>query len=122
MHRNLKSQVHESRQIGSGQTRYGKGEHRHSRNQQTKMDWNKKLGSQEISGITSKFGLGIQNEAGQRLLEFCQENALVIANTLFQHREDSIHGHHQMVNTEIRLIIFFAAEDGEALYSQQKQD
>ena len=47
-------------------------------------DWNKKLGSQEISGITSKFGLGIQNEAGQRLLEFCQENALVIANTHFQ--------------------------------------
>ena len=47
-------------------------------------DWNKKLGSQEISGITSKFGLGIQNEAGQRLIEFCQENTLVIANTLFQ--------------------------------------
>ena len=63
------------------------------------------------------------NEAGQRLIEFCQENALVIANTLFQqHREDSTHGHHQMVNTEIRLIIFFAAKDGEALYSQQKQD
>ena len=51
-------------------------------------------------------------------MEFCQENALVIANTL----EDSIHGHHQMVNTEIRLIIFFAAKVGEALYSQQKQD
>ena len=66
---------------------------------------------------------GIWNEAGQRLIEFCQENALVIANTLFQHmREDSTHGLHQMVNTEIRLIIFFAAKDGEALYSQQKQD
>ena len=65
----------------------------------------------------------MRNEAGQRLVEFCQENALVIANTLFQqHREDSTHGHHQMVNTEIRLIIFFAAKDGEALYSQQKQD
>ena len=63
------------------------------------------------------------NEAGQRLIEFCQENALVIANTLFQQqREDSTHGHHQMVNTEIRLIIFFAAKDGEALYRQQKQD
>ena len=50
-------------------------------------------------------------------------NALVIANTLFQHtREDSTHEHHQMANTEIRLIIFFAAKDGEALYSQQKQD
>ena len=65
----------------------------------------------------------MQNEAGQRLIQFCQENALVIANTLFQQqREDSTHEHHQMVNTEIRLIIFFAAQDGEALYSQQKQD
>ena len=63
------------------------------------------------------------NEAGQRLIEFCQENALVIANTLLQqHKRRSTHGHHQMVNTEIRLIIFFAAKDGEALYSQQKQD
>ena len=59
------------------------------------------------------------NEAGQRLIEFCQENALVIANNT---REDSTHGHHQMINTEIRLTIFLAAEDGEALYSQQKQD
>ena len=68
-------------------------------------------------------GLGAQNGAGQRLIEFCQENTLGIANTVFQqHREDSTHGHHQMVNTETRLIIFFAAEDGEALYSQQKQD
>ena len=65
----------------------------------------------------------MRNEAGQRVLQFCQENALVIANTLFQQqREDSTHGHHQMVNTEIRLIIFFAAKDGEALYRQQKQD
>ena len=70
-----------------------------------------------------KFGLGVQNEVGQRLTEFYQENALVIANTLFQqHREDSTHGHHQMVNTKIRLILFFAVKDGEALYSQQKQD
>ena len=76
-----------------------------------------------MPGITSKFGLGVQNEAGQRLIEFCQENAVVIANTLFNNtREDSTHGHHQMVNTKIRLIIFFAAKNGEALYSQQKQD
>ena len=47
-------------------------------------DWNAKVGSQEISGVTGKFGLGVQNEAGQRLIEFCQENILVIANTLFQ--------------------------------------
>ena len=47
-------------------------------------DWNAKVGSQEIPGVTGKFGLGIRNEAGQRLIEFCQENALVIAHTLFQ--------------------------------------
>ena len=47
-------------------------------------DWNAKVGSQEIPGVTGKFGLGIWNEAGQRLIEFCQENALVITNTLFQ--------------------------------------
>ena len=46
--------------------------------------WNAKVESQEIPGVTGKFGLGVQNEAGQRLTEFCQENALVIANTLFQ--------------------------------------
>ena len=47
-------------------------------------DWNAKVGSQETPGATGKFGLGMQNEAGQRLIEFCHENALVIANTLFQ--------------------------------------
>ena len=46
-------------------------------------DWNVKVGSQEIPGVTGKFGLGVQNKAGQRLTEFCQDNALVIANTLF---------------------------------------
>ena len=80
-------------------------------------DWDTKVGSQETPGVAGKFGLGIRNEAGQRLIEFCQETPSS-NNT----REDSIHGHHQMVNTEIRLIIFFAAKDGEALYSQQKQD
>ena len=85
-------------------------------------DWNAKVRSQEIPGITGKFGFGVQTETGQRLTEFCQEKALVIANTLFQHtRENSTHGHHQMVNTKIRLIIF-AAKDEEALYSQEKQD
>ena len=47
-------------------------------------NWNAKVRSQETPGVTGKFGLGVQNEAGQRLIEFCQENALVIANTLFQ--------------------------------------
>ena len=82
--------------------------------------WNGKEGSHEIPGITGKFCLGVQIEAGQRLIEFCQENTLVIANTLFQQ-------HRRLYtwtspDTEIRLIIFFVAKDGEALYSQQKQD
>ena len=47
-------------------------------------DWNAKVGSQETPGVTGKFGLGVQNEAGQKLIEFCQENTLVIGNTLFQ--------------------------------------
>ena len=47
-------------------------------------DWNAKVGSQETPGVTGKFGFGLRNETGQRLIEFCQENALVIANTLFQ--------------------------------------
>ena len=46
-------------------------------------DWNAKVGSQETPGVTGKFGLGVQNEAGQRLIKFCQENSLVITNTLF---------------------------------------
>ena len=82
-----------------------------------------KVVSQETPGVTGKFGLEIQNEEGQRLIEFCQENALVIANTLFQqHKRRLYTWTSQMVNTEIRLIIFFAAKDGEALYSQQKQN
>ena len=86
-------------------------------------DWNAKVGSQETPGVTGKFGLGVWNEAGQRLKEFCQENALVITNTLFQQHKRRLYtwtspdGH-----TKIRLIIFFAAKDGDALCSQQKQD
>ena len=86
-------------------------------------DRNAKVGSQEIPEVARKFGLGVKNEAGQRLTEFGQENALVIANTLLkQHKRrlytwTSLDGQH-----ETRLIIFFAAKDGEALYSQQKQD
>ena len=80
----------------------------------------KNVRSQETPGVTGIFGLGVQNEAGQRLIEFCQENTLVIVHSN-NTREDSIHGHHQMANTEIRLIIFFAAKDREALHSQQKK-
>ena len=53
--------------------------------------WDAKVGSQETPGVTGKFGLGIQNEAGERLIEFCQENALVIANTLFQQHKRRLH-------------------------------
>ena len=54
-------------------------------------DWNAKVGSQETPGVTGKFGLGTRNEAGQRLIEFCQENALVIANTLPTTQEKTLH-------------------------------
>ena len=54
-------------------------------------DWNAKVGSQETPGVTGKFGLGVQNEAGQRLTEFCQENPLGIANTLFQQHKRRLH-------------------------------
>ena len=55
------------------------------------MNWNAKVGSQEVPGVTGKFGLGVQNEAGQRLTEFCQENALVIAKTLFEQHKTGIY-------------------------------
>ena len=54
-------------------------------------EWNAQVVSQEIPGVTGKFGLGVQNEAGQRLTEFCQENALVIANTLFQQHKRELY-------------------------------
>ena len=54
-------------------------------------DWNAKVGSQETPGVTGKFGLGVRNEAGQRLKEFCQENVLVIASTLFQQHKRTLH-------------------------------
>ena len=54
-------------------------------------DWNEKVGSQETLGVTGKFGLEVRNEAGQSLIEFCQENALVIPNTLFQQHKRSLY-------------------------------
>ena len=86
-------------------------------------NWNAKVGSQETPGVTGKFGLGVQNETRQRLIEFCQEDTLVIANTLFQQHKRILYtwiltdGQHQ---NQIDYIL--AAKDGEALYSQQKQD
>ena len=77
-----------------------------------------------MPGVTGKFGLGVQNEAGQRLIEFCQENALFIADTLFQqHKRDSTNGHHQMANRKIKLIMFVADKDGEVrIELRPKQD
>ena len=86
-------------------------------------DWNAKVGSQETPGVTGKFGLGIWNEAGQRPIVFCQENALVIANTLFQQHKRRLYtwtSPDSQYQNQIGYI--FAAKDGEALYSQQKQD
>ena len=84
-------------------------------------DWNAKAGSQ-LPGVTGKFDLAVQIEAGQRLIEFCQENALVIANTNFQQHKRRLYTRISPdVNIQIRLIIFFAGKDGEALHSQQKK-
>ena len=85
-------------------------------------DWNAKVGSQETTGITGKFGIGVQNEAGQRLTVFPRERTSHSKHPLQTTQEMTPYGHHQMVNTEIRLIIFFSAKDGEALYTQPKQD
>ena len=86
-------------------------------------DWNARLGSQEIPGVTGKFGLGVQNEAGQRLILFCQEITLVIANTLFQQHKRRLYtwtspdGEHE---NQIDYILY--SQNAEALYSQQKQE
>ena len=86
-------------------------------------DWNGKVGSQETPGVTGKFSLGEQNKAGQRLTVLPREHIGHSKHSLpTATREDSTHGHHQMVNTEISLIEFFVAKDGQAVYSQQKQD
>ena len=74
-------------------------------------DWNAKVGNQEIPGITGKFGLRVQNEAGQRLIEFCQENALVIANTLSQQHKRTLYTWTSPDGQYKNLIIFFAAKD-----------
>ena len=85
-------------------------------------NWNAKVGSQEIPGVTGKFkfGLGVQNEAGQRVIVLPREFTGHSKHPLSTTREKTLHGHHQMVNTEIRLIIFFAAKDGDTLYSLSK--
>ena len=83
-------------------------------------DWNTKVGNQELPGITGKFGLVVQNESGQRLTVLPREHTVHSTAQYSSNntRDNSTHGHHQMVNTEIRLIIFFAAKDRGTLYSQ----
>ena len=85
-------------------------------------DWNAKVRSQELPGVTGKFGLEVQNEAGQRLTEFCQENTLIIATTLFQQHKRRLYTWTSPDGQYQKQIIFFADKDGESLYSQQKQD
>ena len=72
-------------------------------------DWNVKVRSLETPGVKDKFGLGVQNEARQRLIEFCQENVLVIKHPLSTTQEKTLHMD-QMANTKIRLIMFSAAK------------
>ena len=85
-------------------------------------DWNAKVGSQEVPGITGKFDLGVQNEAGQRLIEFCQENILVIANTLFQPPKTRLYTWTSPdVQHRHQIDYILCSQDGEPLYSQQKQ-
>ena len=85
-------------------------------------NWNAKIRSQVISGVTNKFGLGVQNEAGLKLTEFFFKRTHWSQQTLFSNNtRDSTYEYHQMINTEIRLIIFFAVEYGEALYNQKKK-
>ena len=85
-------------------------------------DWNANLRSQEIPAIAGKFGLGVQHKAGQRLTKLCQENARSLQTLSLTTQEMTLHMDITIGQYWSRLIIFFAAKDGEALYSQQKQD
>ena len=89
-------------------------------------DWNAKVGNQEIPGVTRKFGLGVQNESGQRLTEFCQENTMVIANILFQQHNRRLYTwispDGQYWNQIDYILCSQSIYRREALYCQQKQD
>ena len=78
-------------------------------------NWNAKVGSQDTPGITGKFGLGIHNEAGQRLIEFCQRAHGHSKQPLPTTQKKTTHEHHQMVITKIRLIMFIASKDGKSI-------
>ena len=82
-------------------------------------NWNAKVGSQAIPGVTGKYVLGVQNEVGQSTTEFCQENMLVIANMLFQQSRRQLYANITLVNTEVRITMFFALKD-DKLYTASK--
>ena len=81
-----------------------------------------KVGSQEITGVTGKSGLGVQNEAGQKLIDFCQENTLVTANTLFQQHKRTLHMDITRWSILKSELLYSPHQKMERLYSQQKQD
>ena len=86
-------------------------------------DWNAKVGNQETPGVTGKPGLGVRNEAGQRLIEFCQENTLAIANTLLQQHKRRLHMDITRWSTpKSDWLHPLQPKNIEALYSQQEQD
>ena len=85
-------------------------------------NWNAKVGSQEILGVTGKFGPRVQNEAVQRLTEFCQKNTLGIANTLLQQHKRRLYTWASPKGQHRNQADYILCRDGEALYSQQKQD
>ena len=86
-------------------------------------DWNEKAGSQETPGVTDKFGLGVQNQAGQRLIKFFQEKAMVIASTLFhQHKRRFYTWTPPDGQYRNQIDYILCSQNGGALYSQQKQD
>ena len=83
-------------------------------------DWNAKLGSQEIPGVTSKFGLGVWNEAGQRLIKFCLEDTLVIANTLLQQHKRRLYTWTSPDGQHRNQMIIFLQPKMEKLYTVSK--
>ena len=86
-------------------------------------DWNAKVGSQETPGVTGKFGLGVQNKAEQNLIEFYQENTLVIASTLFQQHKRRLYTWTSPDGQYLNQIDYILChQNGEVLYSQQKLD
>ena len=84
-------------------------------------DWNAKVGGQETPGVTGKFGLRVQNETGQRQIEFCQENSLVIANTLFQQHKRRLYTWPSQDGQQNQIDYILCSQRWRALYSQKNK-